>query len=315
LTNQSNQTFANKLNGILLPIPTPFDAAENFAVELFRSNIARWNKSGIAGYAVLGSTGERVHMDEREYVQVIEAAREATPRDLAFIAGAGQHSTLATINEIKLAKAAGAEAALVLTPYFYRTAITQAALVGHYRAVADASSLPIILYSMPALTGIKIEPETVAELSVHDNIIGIKDSSAEIEKLAKTVELVAQRGSQNFTILTGNGTVLFEALKAGAVGGILAVGCVAPALSIEIFNAVRAGKAEEGRSLQEKLTPLAQAVTTKYGIGGLKAALDFIGYEGGSVRAPLRSPSEAARAEILDLLQRAGAIAAEEARA
>jgi 4-hydroxy-2-oxoglutarate aldolase len=214
-----------------------------------------------------------------------------------------------------LAEAAGAEATLVLTPYFYRTAITQEALIGHYTAVADASSLPIILYSMPALTGIKIEPETVAKLSDHDNIIGIKDSSAEIEKLAKTVELVAHRGSQNFTILTGNGTVLFEALEAGAVGGILAVGCVAPALSIEIFNAVRDGKDEEALSLQGKLTPLAQAVTTKYGIGGLKAALDFIGYEGGSVRAPLRSPSEAVRAEILDLLQRADAIAVEEARA
>lgn len=245
-------------------------------------------------------------MDEREYVHVIEAAREATPRNLVFIAGAGQQSTRATINEIKLAEAAGAEAALVLTPYFYRTAITQEALVAHYMAVAEAWSLPIILYSMPALTGIKIEPETVAELSGHENIIGIKDSSADIEKLTKTVELVAQQGSQNFAILTGNGTVLFEALKAGAVGGILAVGCVAPALSLEIFDAVRNGKDEEARSLQEKLTPLAQAVTTKYGIGGLKAALDFVGYEGGSVRPPLRSPSESARAEILELLHRAG---------
>ncbi len=149
--------------------------------------------------------------------------------------------------------------------------------------MADESPAPLILYSMPALTGIKIEPETAARLSEHENIIGIKDSSADIEALRETIRLVRK----DFAVLTGNGTVLNEAISAGARGGILAVGCVAPALCLAIFRAVESGELEFAARLQSRLTPLAQAVTTRFGIGGLKAALEMQGYIGGSVRAPL----------------------------
>ena len=264
-----------------------------------RANINRWNTTGIVGYAVLGSTGERVHLDEREYCRVIEIAREAAPRELAFIVGAGQQSTRGTINEIDWSAKTGADAVLVITPHYYRSAITQDALIAHYTAVADAASIPVILYSMPALTAIRIEPETVARLSEHPNIIGVKDSSPDIEGFKKTVKLCAE----SFAVLTGNGTVLHDALKAGACGGILAVGCVVPELCVEIFRAVKSGDNERAAALQEKLTPLAQAVTTKYGIGGLKAALDMMSFVGGAVRAPLRSPNEEARREIARLLE------------
>jgi len=304
---------ADRLKGLLLPIPTPFDQTGDVDAGALRANIEQWNATGIAGYAVLGSTGERVHLDEREYLQVIKIAREAVPDDLTFIVGAGQQSTRGTVNEIKAAAAAGADGVLVITPHFYRAAITQNALVTHYTAIADASSVPVILYSMPALTGIRIEPETVAQLSDHANIIGFKDSAADIDKFAQTVQLVRGKLSpesvaapDDFAILTGNGTVLHDALRAGADGGILAVGCVAPQLCLEVIRAVQAGEHETAQLLQEKLTPLAQAVTTKYGIGGLKAGLDFIGYVGGPVRAPLPSPDEAARSEIVKLLEEIG---------
>jgi 4-hydroxy-2-oxoglutarate aldolase len=301
------------LDSILLPIPTPFNQRGDIEVSALRVNIERWNATGIAGYAVLGSTGERVHLGEREYLQVIEVARDAVPDDLAFIVGAGQQSTRLTIAEVSTAAAAGADAVLVITPSFYSTAITQNALITHYTAVADQSPVPIILYSMPALTGITIEPETVAHLSEHPNIIGVKDSSADIDKLRQTVQLVRGKlspdsaaGRADFAVLTGNGTVLYDALLGGADGGILAVGCVAPQLCLDVFRAVKAGDQKTAQSLQEKLTPLAQAVTTRYGIGGLKAGLDLIGYVGGSVRPPLLSPNEAARSEIAHLLEEAG---------
>lgn len=283
---------------------------------------------------MLGSTGERLHLDESEYLRTIEAAREAVPpgaEGLAFIVGVGQQSTRGTINEVKLAARARADAVLMITPHFYRSAITPEALIAHYTAVADSSPVPVILYSMPALTGIKIEPETVARLSEHQNIVGIKDSSADIEGLKRTVDLVRGHSSDSsinksspvesirdgspahsstpsatpgdFVILTGNGTVLYEALRAGADGAILAVGCLVPDLCLEIFRAVNAGENERAAVLQEKLTPLAHAVTTRHGIGGLKAALDRIGYVGGAVRAPLRSPDEAARGEIARQLE------------
>ena len=291
-----------KLRGILLPFVTPFEASGDVDDKGLRENIRKWNATGILGYVVLGSTGERVNLDEREYLSVIEAARKEVSDGLTLIVGAGQQSTRGTINEIRrVASSVPVDAFLVITPYFYKPSITQQALVAHYQSVADESPAPVILCSMPALTGIKIEPETAARLSEHENIIGIKDSSADIAALAKTIKLV----SKDFAVLTGNGTVLCEALTAGAIGGILAVGCVAPTLCIAIFRAVISGDIETATRLQSSLSPLAQAVTTHFGIGGLKAALDLQGYIGGTVRAPLRAPTSEARGEIQRCLEMA----------
>jgi len=287
------------LTGLLLPTTTPFTKNEEIDLDGFTSNMGKWNRAGVTGYVVLGSTGERVNLDEREYIQVIETARGAVPETMTFIVGAGQQSTRTTIAEIARAAKAGAQAVLVITPHYYRSAITQEALIKHYTAVADASSIPIILYSMPDLTGIKIEPETAARLSSHQNIIGVKDSSNEVAKFAETVRLVPA----DFAVMIGNGTVWCEALQAGARGGILAVGCCAPELCLEIYRAIQAGKTDHAKKLQEKLTPLALAVTRTHGIGGLKAALEMAGYVGGAVRAPLRRPSEEACAEIETLLR------------
>lgn len=289
------------LNGVLLPLTTPFGSDENLDLQGLTANILRWTQTRVTGFVVLGSTGERVNLDEREYLQAIETTRRATPETLTFIVGAGQQSTRGTIKEIKSAADAGAQAVLVITPNYYRSAITQDALVSHYRAIADASPIPIILYSMPDLTGIKIEPETAARLSEHANIIGMKDSSNDIEKFSETVRLV----TRDFAMMIGNGTVFSEALQAGARGGILAVGCVVPDLCLEIFRAVEAGEVDRASTLQQRLTPLARAVTKTYGIGGLKTAMDMTGYVGGAVRRPLQLPSDEARSEIAQLLREA----------
>jgi 4-hydroxy-2-oxoglutarate aldolase len=289
------------LNGILLPVTTPFLLAEEIDTAGLSRNLAAWNKTGIIGYVVLGSTGERAHLDEAEYLRVIETARHAVPANLAFIAGAGQQSTRGTIKEIERAATAGAEAVLVITPSFYKSAITQEALVQHYLAVADAAKVPVILYSMPDLTGIKIEPETAARLSEHENIIGMKDSSADTEKFAETV----RQTPADFTLMIGNGTVLCEALQAGGRGGILAVGCVVPELCLEVYRALQAGEIDRAKYLQDNLTPLARAVTKTYGIGGLKTAMDIFGLVGGAVRAPLNRPNDVAVAEIAQLLSQA----------
>jgi len=293
--------MAINLSGVLLPTTTPFNDDESVDSSALVTNIDKWNQTGITGYVLLGSTGERVNLDEAEFLEAIETARGAVPETLSFIVGAGRQSTRGTIDEINSAAKAGAEAVLVITPNYYRPAITQEALIAHYTAVADAAKVPVILYSMPDLTGIKIEPETAAQLSAHENIIGIKDSSNDVAKLRETIQLCRS----DFAVMIGNGTVFADALRVGARGGILAVGCVVPELCLEIYRAVRNKEDDRATELQSRLTPLARAVTKTYGIGGLKAAMEMAGYNGGAVRAPLRRASAEAGAEIAQLLREA----------
>src|SRR2546421_7086608 len=286
------------LSSLLLPITTPFTSIEEIDFNGLTSNLEKWNDCGITGYVVLGSTGERINLDQDEYLQVVESARRVVPETLTFLVGAGQQSTRGTIAEIDRAARAGADAVLVITPHYYRPAITQAALIDHYSAVADAVKIPVILYSMPDLTGIKIQPDTAARLSEHENIIGIKDSSNDIGQLRETIRLCRR----DFAVMIGNGTVFADALRAGACGGILAVGCAVPELCLEIYRAVQNKQDDRATELQNRLTPLARAVTKTYGIGGLKAARDMVGYVGGAVRAPLKQASAEAGAEIAQLL-------------
>lgn len=293
---------AQRLRGILLPFHTPFSNDAEVDNAGLRSNIEKWNLSSIIGYVALGSTGERVHLEERECLKVIETARAVVPKEMAFIVGAGQQSVRGTLNEVRQVASSGADAVLVITPHFYRGAMTQEALFNYYKAVADGAPVPVLLYSMPDLTGVAIAPETVARLALHENIVGIKDSSSDIINFAETVRLVPE----DFAVLTGNGPLLYAALCAGATGGILAVGCVATRLAVDIYEAARAGEHEHARAVQQRLTPLALAVTKRYGIAGLKAAHDMLGYAGGHVRAPLQDASEEARREIARLLVECG---------
>lgn len=304
--SSSRSSFGERLRGVLLPFTTPFGADGEVDAAALGANIERWNAAGVAGYVALGSTGERAHLDERERMTVVEAARPRVPRSLAFVVGVGEQSTRGTIVEARRAADAGADALLVLTPHFYRAAMSQDSLAEHFNAVADASSVPVILYNIPQNTGVALAPETVARLSGHANIAGIKDSSGDLVSFAEMLRL-AGGCREDFALLVGHAGVFYASLCAGACGGILAVGCCAPRLCVRIFEAFRAGEHALALELQWRLAPLARAVTTRYGIGGLKAALDLTSYAGGEVRPPLRAPGDEARAEIAALLRSANA--------
>jgi len=290
---------ANKLSGIFLPCTTPFDGDGLVDSRALSRNIERWNETGINGYVILGSTGERVHLDEREALEVVRTARASVPESLAFVVGVGQPGTRASIAEARWAADEGADAVLVITPHFYRAAMTPLALADHYEAIADASVVPLVLYNIPQNTGVALSPESVARLSEHENIIGIKDSSGDMVNFLEMLRLQ----SDKFAVLTGHASLLHAALSAGAPGAILAVACVAPRLAARIAQAVEQGRHEEARELQRTLIPLARAVTTRFGIGGLKYALDLRGYTGGEVRAPLAMPDDTARREIARTLE------------
>lgn len=295
------RTLTARLHAVHVPFTTPFDRAGEVDARAVGANVEKWVRAGVGGFVALGSTGERVHLDARERALVVEASRAAVPKELPLLVGVGAHSTRGTIAEAREAASAGADALLVIAPHFYRGAMSAEALRDFYLAVADHSPAPVVIYNIPQNTGVAVPPEVVARLAGHENVVGIKDSSGDLVGFAEMARLAG--GSERFVLMTGHAGVLHPALAAGATGAILAVACVAPELSLEVYRAHRAGDWERARALGRRLMPVARAVTTRYGIGGLKYALDLLGYTGGEVRPPLRMPDERARAEIARLVE------------
>ena len=286
------------LAGIYPPIATPFtdDQVDRAAI---RHNVARWMTTGLRGVLVLGSNGESAFVDEDEAEVVIATAREGVPRDRVLFAGTGRQSTRATIAATRRAANAGADAVLVLTPFYFKAQMTHDALVAHYRAVADVSPVPVLLYNFTAVTAMNMAPDTVAALAEHTNIIGIKDSNGDIGQ----VSAIKARVPAAFTILAGSAGTVYPAMMVGAHGGIVAVANVVPEVLVKLYDLVVAGRHDEARLLQQRLTPLAQAVTSAYGVGGLKMAMEIAGYRGGDVRSPLRAAPPEARAHLTRLFE------------
>ncbi len=282
-----------KLTGVLPPIATPFQDGK-LALGKLKENFQKWNKTGLSGYLVLGSNGEAVYLSEKEKIKVIEVSREAIPKSKIMLVGTGMESTQETARFTNQAAKLGANGALVVTPSYFKGSMKPQILYEHFISVAESSQIGILLYNVPQFTGINMEPELVAKLSEHPNIIGIKDSSGNIGQLSEIVHL----SKKGFAIFVGSAPVFFPALCVGAVGGILAVAQVAPQVCVNILNLFRKGKMDDARALQSRLTPLAKAVTTKYGIGGLKMALDLTGYFGGNPRPPLMRPGKEVEEEL-----------------
>jgi len=290
------------LKGVFPPIPTSFDRQGRLDLGALADNLQRWNQHELAGYVVLGSNGEPVYVGQDEKVRVWQAARDAIPDHKLMIAGTGCESTRDTVHLTRLAADAGADAALVVTPHYYSGQMTGESLLRHYLTVADSSPIPVMLYNVPKFTNVDMDAATVAEASQHASLIGIKDSSGNIAKLSDLVRLV----DPGFQVLVGTGSVFFSGLALGAVGGILALANVAPQECVEILKLFEDGQWDEAAELQRRLLPVNTAVTARFGIPGLKAALDLLGYYGGPVRPPLLDLSAAETETVRGILVEAG---------
>jgi 4-hydroxy-2-oxoglutarate aldolase len=290
------------LGGVIPPLITPFSPDGSIDLAAFEANVASLAATEVAGFLVLGSNGEAASLDEGEKLDLIEAARRMAPGRFLLV-GTGCESTRSTIDLTRRAADRGADAALVITPHFYRARMSEKALEGHFTAVADASPIPIYLYSVPAFTGLPWPPGLAATLSHHPRIAGMKESSGDVGLLGRIVATVAS----SFEVACGNAPVFYPALCTGAVGGVLAVANCAPRLVCALYRSFVGGDHEGARRLQEALTPLALAVTSTWGVAGLKGAMDLAGLRGGEVRAPLLALPAAARLEIERLLEQAAA--------
>jgi len=268
------------------PVPTAFDDNGEIAPGKLQDNLAQLAEHPLSGFVIMGSNGEYVYLDEAEKVTLFKAARRAIPTNKLFIAGTGAEATRTALRLTRSAADAGADAAIIITPAYYKPAMTASALIQHFTTLADASPIPIILYNMPAYAGIDMSTETILQLAAHPNIIGLKESAANLVKISEITKTIVEKGL-DFAVLAGSASFLQPALMMGASGGILAAANVAPDLCIAIYNACQTAQAEEARHLQHSILSLNAAITSKYGVAGLKAVMDRLGLYGGPVRPPL----------------------------
>ncbi|MDP7260162.1 MAG: dihydrodipicolinate synthase family protein [Anaerolineales bacterium] len=290
------------LAGVFPAVPTPFSADGEIDCDRLRSNIEHLNAEPLSGYLLQGSNGEFVFLDADERVDVVRVARAAIPTERLLIAGSGMESTLATIALTNRMAEAGADVALVVTPHYFKARMTVAALENHYRQVAAVAALPIMLYSVPAFTGIDLPVEVVISLATHENIIGIKESSGDASKIG----LMVRDTPDDFQVLTGSASSFLAGLAVGAVGGIMAFANIAAGHLAELLSSFQEGDLERAAEIQRRLIAPNQAVTSKFGVAGLKAALDILGDYGGSVRAPLLPLQDSERNELRAILGASG---------
>ena len=286
-----------KLQGIFPPIATPFDHAGNIYAAKVQHNVEKWNHTGLAGYVVCGSTGESVMLTAEEKITLWEMVAQWAAPDKLLIAGTGMESVRETVCLTNRAAELGYKAAMVRTPHYYRNLINRGdAQALYFRSVADQAKISLIIYNWPQTTGIDIPADTVAALSGHPNIIAIKESSGNLEKVMQMVREVRP----GFQVLVGSAPTLWPSLVVGAVGAILAFANAAPYATIAIWEAFRTREEEAARDWQNRIARAAVLVTTKYGIPGLKHAMDLNGYYGGPPRLPLVTPGVEAKGEIED---------------
>lgn len=289
------------LQGILGPVVTPFLANGDVDSAGFGDNVRAHIAAGLNGILVAGSTGEAALLDESERRSLLEVAREAVPSDRLLLAGTGAESTRECLRLTRQAAECGADAVLIVPPHYYAPAMTASALHAHYTRIADESPVPVLLYNIPKYTHFSLAPTLVLELAMHPNVIGMKDSSGDLDLL--TVYVNAQ--SSSFTVLTGHASTLHRAFQSGVRGGILAAALFAPGIAIAIQEAVRSGDKAAGDVLQRRLIPLGKTIVAELGVAGVKSALDQIGLVGGPVRAPLLPVSDGDAARITQLLREA----------
>lgn len=292
--------------GVFPPIPTPFDAAGEIDLKALGRNMEFWNRYPLAGYVVLGSNGEFPYLSESEKLAFFEAVRKHIPPDRIFMAGTACESTHSTIAMTRAAASLGADVAILITPSYYKSKMDAEGLTHYYLSVADASPIPVSIYNMPLNTGVDMTPDLIISLSRHPNIAGVKDSSGNLAKMGEVIH----SARPGFQVLAGSAGFLYPALCMGAAGGVLALANIAPRQCCDIMELFKGGKHDEAKELQLRMIASNTAVTARFGVPGLKAALDMLGQYGGNTRSPMLPLTEAQKETLRNILKEAGILPA-----
>jgi 4-hydroxy-2-oxoglutarate aldolase len=286
------------LSGVFPALTTPFAADGSVSLADLKHNLHRYNGTDLAGYVVLGSTGESVLLSREETDGILATAKEAAGPEKKLIAGTGAESTAETIEKTKRAAELGYHAALVKTPHYYKPMYKPEVLIAHYRRVSDNSPIPILLYSVPQFTGVALEAPEVASLSEHPNIIGIKDSSGSVQRVAEVIAAARP----DFQVLVGSASTMYPSLMIGAGGAVLALADALPEKCVALYNFARRGQLEQARELQQLLVKASKLIVSEAGIAGVKFVMDLRGYRGGIPRPPLLPLTNEIKNRLIALL-------------
>jgi len=285
-------------SGIFAALTTPYAHDGSVSLPDLKHNVHRYNQTDLAGYVALGSTGESVLLTRAERDGILITVKEAAAKGKTLLAGTGAESTAETIERTKRAAELGYDAALVKTPHYYKPAYKPDVLISHFRRVADESPIPVMLYSIPQFTGIALNAAEVASLSEHLNIIGIKDSSGNVQGIGETIGAVPSA----FQVLVGSAASLYPSMAIGARGGILALACALPEKCVALFELAREGHHERARELQSILARASKLIVSEMGIAGVKHVMDQRGYRGGIPRLPLLPPHHEQKKRLMEFL-------------
>jgi 4-hydroxy-2-oxoglutarate aldolase len=285
--------------GIYPALVTPFHADGSINWEGLAFNLERYSRLDLAGFVVLGTSGEFPLLQNEEKLCLIEFVRQKSGPGKRVLAGTGMESTEETIRLSKQAAELGVDGVLVIPPHYFKGSLSDPALERHYRQVAESLSVPVLLYNMPANTGLNLSPTLIQRLAEFPNIAGLKDSGGNLTQLEEVMAGVPE----GFSVFTGAGSLVFAARVMGAKGAILAVANVLPELCLAILRSLEEGDFVSARDLQFRLLKMNAAVTSRWGIAGLKRAVELAGYAAGPPRLPLLPFDPSMEPELRKILE------------
>ncbi|MDP2841721.1 MAG: 4-hydroxy-tetrahydrodipicolinate synthase [Candidatus Methanoperedens sp.] len=268
------------IEGVLPALITPFTKDNRVDKDGIRQNIEFLIDGGVSGVVPCGTTGEAATLSIKEHEKVIEYAVEFS--SVPVVAGTGSNNTTEALELTKFAKDAGADAALLITPYYNKP--NDSGMLKHFMTIADGVDIPIIIYNVPSRTGINLKPELTAKLAKVSNIVGIKEASGSLDQVTRIIELTK---GEDFAVLSGDDGLTLPILSIGGTGVISVVANVAPKLVISMVEAFRNGDLEKARELHLTLAPLIRAMFLETNPIPVKKAVELIGLPAGNLRLPL----------------------------
>ncbi|MGC8502897.1 4-hydroxy-tetrahydrodipicolinate synthase [Desulfurella sp.] len=285
-----------ELKGAMTAIVTPFKNGK-FDEVSFRNLIKRQIENGIDCIVPCGTTGEAVTLDLNEYEKVVGSCVEECKGQVGVLAGAGSNNTKKVIEMAKLAQSLGADAILSVTPYYNKP--TQEGLYQHYKAIADAVDIGVVIYNVPGRTSVSILPDTVARLSEIDNIIGIKEASGSLNQVSEIIE----KSKENFSVISGDDFLTLPMLSLGGSGIISVTSNVAPAMVSAQYDAFVSGDLEKAKTLHHKMYPLHQMMFIETNPIPVKTAVALMGLVEEEFRLPLCKMSNTNKEKLKTMLK------------